>query len=132
VGTQGTFQPLVEADGVPIFLPVPVLTAPDGGIFTLGQAKFHGSLGATRLNQPVVGMAATPDGGGYWEVAADGGIFSFGNAKFTAPWAATRLNQPVVGMAATRTAAATGWWRPTVASSPSATPNSTAPWAPPV
>ena len=28
------------------------------------------------LNQPVVGMAATPDGGGYWEVASDGGIFS--------------------------------------------------------
>ena len=23
-------------------------------------------------------MAATPDGNGYWEVAADGGIFAFG------------------------------------------------------
>ena len=29
-------------------------------------------------NLPLVGAAATPDGGGYWEVAADGGIFSFG------------------------------------------------------
>ena len=38
--------------------------------------------GAMRLNQPVVGMAATPDGGGYWLVAADGGIFSYGDAQF--------------------------------------------------
>ena len=34
------------------------------------------------LNRPVVGMAATPDGRGYWLVASDGGIFSFGDAAF--------------------------------------------------
>ena len=34
------------------------------------------------LNAPIVGMAATPDGGGYWLVAADGGIFSYGDARF--------------------------------------------------
>ena len=33
-----------------------------------------------RLNKPVVGMASTPDGAGYWLVAADGGIFAFGDA----------------------------------------------------
>ena len=33
-----------------------------------------------RLNKPIVGMAATPDGGGYWLVASDGGIFSYGDA----------------------------------------------------
>jgi len=27
-------------------------------------------------------MVATPDGQGYWEVAADGGLFSYGDAKF--------------------------------------------------
>ena len=27
-------------------------------------------------------MAATPDGGGYWLVAADGGIFTYGDAGF--------------------------------------------------
>ena len=32
------------------------------------------------LNQPVVGMAPTPSGEGYWLVAADGGVFSFGDA----------------------------------------------------
>jgi peptidoglycan/xylan/chitin deacetylase (PgdA/CDA1 family) len=51
--------------------------AADGGIFSFGDAAFHGSMGGTRLNQPIVGMAATPDGGGYWEVAADGGVFGF-------------------------------------------------------
>jgi hypothetical protein len=35
------------------------------------------------LNQPVVGMAATPDGGGYWLVASDAGIFTFGDAQFS-------------------------------------------------
>ena len=35
-----------------------------------------------RLNQPVVGMAATPSRRGYWLVARDGGIFAFGDAPF--------------------------------------------------
>jgi hypothetical protein len=35
-----------------------------------------------RLNQPVVGMASTPSGKGYWLVAADGGIFTFGDARY--------------------------------------------------
>ena len=34
------------------------------------------------LNRPIVGMAATPDGRGYWLVAADGGVFTFGDATF--------------------------------------------------
>jgi hypothetical protein len=33
------------------------LVASDGGIFAFGDAVFHGSTGATRLNQPIVGMA---------------------------------------------------------------------------
>ena len=41
-----------------------------------------GSTGGMALNQPIVGMAATPDGGGYWLVASDGGIFSYGDARF--------------------------------------------------
>ncbi|MGH9282756.1 MAG: FG-GAP repeat domain-containing protein, partial [Acidimicrobiales bacterium] len=58
------------------------LLARDGGIFAFCDAKFFGSTGALRLNQPIVGMAATPSGQGYWLVAADGGIFSFGDAAF--------------------------------------------------
>ncbi|MDQ3757517.1 MAG: SpoIID/LytB domain-containing protein [Actinomycetota bacterium] len=84
------------------------VVAPDGGIFAFGMARFHGSMGGIRLNQPVVGMAATPDNGGYWQVARDGGIFSFGNAKFHGSTGAIRLNQPVVGMAPTKDGG--GYW----------------------
>jgi hypothetical protein len=46
-------------------------------------------------------MSATPDGGGYWMVAADGGIFSYGDAQFYGSTGNIRLNRPVVGMAPT-------------------------------
>jgi hypothetical protein len=52
------------------------------------------------LNQPVVGMAATPDGGGYWLVAADGGIFAYADAPFDGSTGAIHLNEPIVGMSA--------------------------------
>ena len=61
--------------------------------------RFGGRL--LHLNQPIVGMAATPDGNGYWLVAADGGVFSFGAAGFHGSTGAIHLNQPIVGMAAT-------------------------------
>ena len=50
------------------------------------------------LNKPVVGMAATPDGGGYWLVAADGGIFSYGDATFYGSTGSMVLNKPIIGM----------------------------------
>ncbi|MHB1584575.1 MAG: fibronectin type III domain-containing protein [Acidimicrobiales bacterium] len=77
------------------------LVAADGGVFSFGDAGFHGSAGGMHLNQPIVGMAATPDGGGYWLVAADGGVFSFGDAGFHGSAGGMHLNQPIVGMAAT-------------------------------
>ncbi|HSS10134.1 MAG TPA: hypothetical protein VLL25_09625, partial [Acidimicrobiales bacterium] len=49
---------------------------------------------------PLVGIAATPSGGGYWLVAADGGVFTFGDAPFLGSLGGLRLNQPIVGMAA--------------------------------
>ncbi|MDA8367264.1 MAG: hypothetical protein M0Z62_09970, partial [Actinomycetota bacterium] len=54
----------------------------DGGIFSFGDAVHHGPPAALTLNKPIVGMATTPDGGGYWLVASDGGIFTFGNASY--------------------------------------------------
>ncbi len=77
------------------------LVASDGGIFAFGSAGFYGSMGGTHLNQPIVGMAATPIGTGYWLVASDGGIFAFGSAGFYGSMGGTHLNQPIVGMAAT-------------------------------
>jgi hypothetical protein len=48
----------------------------DGGVFSFGDAAFHGSTGDITLNRPVVSLAASASGG-YWLVAADGGIFAF-------------------------------------------------------
>ena len=50
---------------------------------------------------PIVGVSATPDGKGYWEVAADGGIFTFGDADFYGSMGGQHLNAGMVGMAAT-------------------------------
>jgi hypothetical protein len=77
------------------------LVGTDGGIFSFGGAPFYGSTGSLHLNQPIVGMASTPDGGGYWLVAADGGVFSFGDAHFWGSTGSIHLNQPIVGMAST-------------------------------
>ena len=41
-----------------------------------------GSRGGQPLNKPIVGMAASPSGHGYWLVASDGGIFTYGDAGF--------------------------------------------------
>jgi hypothetical protein len=74
--------------------------AADGGIFDFGGA-FYGSMGGQHLNQPIVGLARTPDGGGYWEVAADGGIFNFGDAGFYGSMGGQHLNAPIVSIAST-------------------------------
>ena len=77
------------------------LAASDGGVFSFGNANFYGSMGATPLNKPVVGIASTPDGKGYWLAASDGGVFSFGDANFYGSMGGTPLNKPVVGIAST-------------------------------
>jgi secreted trypsin-like serine protease len=74
------------------------LIAADGGVFALGDARFHGSTGGLVLNAPVVGMAPTSTGNGYWLVGADGGVFAFGDAEFRGSMGGRRLNAPVVGM----------------------------------
>ncbi len=84
------------------------LVASDGGIFSFGGAPFYGSTGNIHLNKPIVGMAASANGGGYWLVASDGGIFSFGTAPFLGSMGGSHLNQPIVGMAAAPNNA--GYW----------------------
>ncbi len=71
-----------------------------GGVFADGTASFNGSLGGEPLNQPVVGLAAPPDGGGYWELASDGGVFAFGDAVYNGSMGGKPLNKPIVGVAA--------------------------------
>jgi hypothetical protein len=75
-----------------------VLLVTVGGAMGLSGAT---SAGAVVLNAPIVTLAATPDGHGYWEVAADGGVFAFGDAGFYGSIGGQHLNAGVVGLAAT-------------------------------
>jgi hypothetical protein len=81
--------------------------AADGGVFAFGDARFFGSMGGVVLDAPVVGVAASPSGGGYWLVAADGGVFAFGDARFLGSASGERPRYPIVGMAVGGTA---GYW----------------------
>jgi len=71
-------------------------------------APFLGSASGQALAAPIVGMAGTASGRGYWLVASDGGIFAFGDAGFFGSTGGRRLNSPIVGMAATPTGR--GYW----------------------
>ena len=84
--------------------------ASDGGIFSFGNAGFYGSMGGQPLSKPIVGIASTPNGGGYWEVASDGGIFSFGNAPFRGSMGGQPLTRPVVAIAVGPLAFGNGTW----------------------
>ena len=56
----------------------------------------------------MVGVAATPDNGGYWEVAANGAVAAFGDATNYGSMAGQHLNAPIVGIAATQDGG--GYW----------------------
>ena len=52
----------------------------NGVVGYAGDAGDYGDASNVTLNHPIVGMAQTGDGGGYWLVASDGGIFNYGDA----------------------------------------------------
>ena len=66
------------------------LVASDGGIFDYGDAAFFGSTGGQLLNQPIVGMAVTPDDGGYWLAASTAASSTTGTPPSSAPWGGSR------------------------------------------
>jgi hypothetical protein len=70
-------------------------------VTAFGAAAAIGGTTLKGLDAPVVGVASTPEGLGYWVVAADGGVFAYGNAAFEGSAGGLPLNAPVVGMAAT-------------------------------
>jgi hypothetical protein len=57
------------------------LASADGQVFGTGGATVFGSLTTTSAD-PVVGIAHTADGGGYWEVTRDGEVKNLGDAGF--------------------------------------------------
>src|SRR5664280_498335 len=72
------------------------LTVPVGA----APAPFPTGVGVV-LNAPIVDVASTPGGHGYWEGASDGGVFAFGDAGFYGSAGTLQLNQSIVGMAST-------------------------------
>ena len=110
-------------------MPAPAGASGPVTVHALGGAPALGAP-STALNAPIVAIAATHNGTGYWLLGHDGGIFSYGNAAFYGSTGAMHLNQPVVGMAATPSGTGTGSSPPTAASSASATRASTARPAP--
>ncbi|HVM07223.1 MAG TPA: L,D-transpeptidase family protein [Acidimicrobiales bacterium] len=77
-------------------------------VSAFGVATDHGPGGALDLNQPLIDIAPTPTGDGYWTVAGDGGVFTFGDARFYGSTGDLTLNEPVVAMAARSTGR--GYW----------------------
>jgi hypothetical protein len=74
------------------------LVGADGGVFSLGDAGFVGSMGGETLNSPIIGLEAVPNGTGYWQLAGDGGVFAFGGAPFLGSTGGMALNRPIVGI----------------------------------
>jgi len=68
-------------------------------------------MGGKPLTSPIVGIAPTSTGSGYWLVAADGGIFSFGDAAFfgAAPSRPAAGTRTVAAMVPSPTGA--GYWQ---------------------
>ncbi len=103
--------------------------ASDGGVFAFGGAGFYGSQGGKPLNEPIVGIAATPTGRATGRWPATAGSSTTATPTTTARSAGRTSTGPSSASRPRRAATATGWWPPTAASSPSATPGSTAPRA---
>jgi len=74
----------------------------NGMVDSFGSAANYGPGVPLTLNAPVVGLATSTDGYGYWETAADGGVFNYGRAPFLGSMGGQHLNAPVVGIAGTR------------------------------
>jgi len=101
VVASGAFGSMLTAS------PAAAAVTHDNEVFAFGSASFHGSTSALSLVRPIVAMATTADGSGYWLVSADGGIFTF-NAPFYGALAGWPLRQPVVGI--TATPSGHGYW----------------------
>ncbi|HUY86557.1 MAG TPA: Ig domain-containing protein [Acidimicrobiales bacterium] len=67
-----------------------------GDIAGIGAPTFGSMLGK-QLTKPIVSMASTPDGKGYWMLGADGGIFAFGDAGYYGSFDSLAFNCPSDG-----------------------------------
>jgi hypothetical protein len=78
----------------------------DTGLYTFGNAPFHG--GAGEIPAPAVSMSPTRTGLGYWLLSANGRVSAYGDAVFYGSTEAMRLNAPAVRLEPTRSGK--GYW----------------------
>jgi peptidoglycan hydrolase-like protein with peptidoglycan-binding domain len=83
------------------------LTGHDGMVYAFGSAGFYGSTQNLTVANPVVAMAPTASGNGYWLVGSDGAVYSF-HAPYFGGINGFHLNAPVVGI--TATPSGKGYW----------------------
>jgi hypothetical protein len=86
-------------------LGISLSAAPAGAV---PPGLWYGDASALVLHAPVVGIAVTPSGHGYWLAGADGAVFAFGDATAQGSLVGHRLNAPVVGIAASPSGR--GYW----------------------
>lgn len=72
---------------------------PTADVHAIG-VPHHGDTRDLDPAAPLIGIAPTPSGDGYWVGAADGGVFNFGSAAFLGSLGDIELVQPIVGIAA--------------------------------
>jgi hypothetical protein len=79
----------------------------DGSVYALKGAPYKGGARG-RAWPPVVGIAATHSGGGYYLLDSAGRIFPFGDARSYGSMAGHALNAPIIALAATPSGK--GYW----------------------
>jgi len=79
----------------------PPAWAASTSVDAFGSAAAVNAASPTGLQAPVVGIATTPDGNGYWVTTSAGEVGAAGDAPPLGSAAGMSLTAPVVGMAAT-------------------------------
>ncbi len=91
--------------------PASAATTPPGpnSVVAFGTASsVPGAASTTALPGPVVGIAGTPDGNGYWTVTSSGQVTAEGDAAGFGSLPSMALNAPIMGI--TATADGKGYW----------------------
>ncbi len=58
------------------------LLGSDGGVFTFGSARFHGSLSGVISGHSARSILPLPDGSGYWILLRSGKVYALGNCAY--------------------------------------------------
>ena len=90
------------------------LFGPAAGSSPAGAPSPAGSSPAAGPGSPIVDMAPTPDGLGYWLLAADGSVSSFGDATYAGARPSAAGGDPAEKIVPARATTVTGWWTRTV------------------